>query len=495
MKNIIITGTICILLLSCKSNTPDTGNYIISDSLPEIFPLYNDVTIPSNIAPLNFEQTTEEGNIFTIIEGEKMGRIDVTGHGEIDIPKDEWEKLLCSNKGASIKFTIFTENTHGWTRHKSFNVKISNYDIDYGVTFREVIPGYTIYTDMMLTQHNLKTSNEKTIFSTTYLFADNCVNCHTSNRGNPNQSLFHVRSSQIEGGTLIKNGTGSAKLYNMKSGIKNGNFVYPYWHPEGRYIAFSQNGTMQTFPFDMNHRIEVFDTYGMVVVYDTKENKDLRSPLLNDTTYMCNCPAFSADGKKLFFCLSKTTVSDKNVEDISKIRYNLCSIDFDPATGTFGDRIDTVVNAEAMGKSVAFPRPSYDGKYILYSLADYGYFAIHHPESDLWVHDIKNDIDYPLTKVNSPQCESFHNWSSNSHWIVFSSRRYDGYNAYLYFASVDENGKWSKPFMMPRKHPYTRRIESPYSETVPEFITGPVKLDVRNTARILEQNIHTKINH
>lgn len=493
-NNILLLTMFCALAVGCRPSIPDAAECRESATLPSVFPLYNDVTIPPNIAPLDFELTSDsENGIYARIEGRRGGLIETTGKRETEIPEEEWRELLRLNRGSSLTFTVCTRKNGEWIRHKRFSVDVSNYEIDHGVTFREIIPGYSLYTEMHLTQHALETSDESHIFSTTNLFEENCINCHTTNRGNANQAVFHVRSSNIAGGTIIRNGSGSAKLYDMKSGIRNGNFVYPYWHPEGRYIAFSQNGTAQQFPYSMKHRIEVFDTYGMIAVYDTKENRALRSPLLNDTTYMCNCPAFSADGRKLYFCLSRSTRNDSIFSTLSNIKYNLCSIDFNPRTGEFGNHIDTIVNAERMGKSVAYPRPSYDGKYILYSLADYGYFGIHHPESDLWVYDIAKRAAYPLKAVNSPRSESFHNWSSNSHWIVFSSRRYDGYTSHLYFASVDSKGRWTKPFIMPRKHPYTTIIESPFSESVPEFITAPVELDKRNTIRILENNIHTKI--
>lgn len=132
-------------------------------------------------------------------------------------------------------------------------------------------------------------------------------------------------------------------------------------------------------------------------------------------------------------------------EDYKKVRYSLCSIDFDSSRGTFGNKIDTLVSASSLGKSVSFPRPSYDGKYIMYTLSDYGNFSIWHREADLWLLDLKSGESRNITEVNSPETESYHNWSSNSHWFVFSSRRDDGLYTRLYLASIDDNGNVSKP--------------------------------------------------
>ena len=78
MKNTITIGLLCLLITSCKPSIPGIENCKVSKQYPQIFPLYNDVTIPPNIAPLDFEQTTDKGNIYALIEGEKDGRIDVT---------------------------------------------------------------------------------------------------------------------------------------------------------------------------------------------------------------------------------------------------------------------------------------------------------------------------------------------------------------------------------------------------------------------------------
>lgn len=79
-----------------------------------------------------------------------------------------------------------------------------------------------------------------------------------------------------------------------------------------------------------------------------------------------------------------------------------------------------------MGKSVSFSRPSYDGKYLMFTMSDYGNFSIWHKEADLWLVDLNTGISRSLTEVNSNDVESYHNWSSNSRWFVFSSRRIDG---------------------------------------------------------------------
>ena len=85
--------------------------------------------------------------------------------------------------------------------------------------------------------------------------------------------------------------------------------------------------------------------------------------------------------------------------------------------------------------------------------------------------------------INSPHVDSYHSWSSNSRWIVFSSRRGDGLYTRLYFAFIDENGNTGKPFLLPQKDPARYYPETLYSFNIPEFITSPVDLDMRKIAK------------
>ena len=62
-------------------------------------------------------------------------------------------------------------------------------------------------------------------------------------------------------------------------------------------------------------------------------------------------------------------------------------------------------------------------------MAPFGTFHIWHPESDLYVVDLETGENRELTEANSDDTESYHSWSSNSRWIVFSSRRDEGSEA------------------------------------------------------------------
>ena len=131
----------------------------------------------------------------------------------------------------------------------------------------------------------------------------------------------------------------------------------------------------------------------------------------------------------------------------------------------------------------------------MFTMSDYGNFSIWHKEADLWLLNLKDGNLHPINEVNSNDTESFHNWSSNSHWFVFSSRRGDGLYTRLYLASIDENGNVSKPFLLPQIEPFNYYDRLIYSYNVPEFINEPLNLKFNEVEKKIKLNkrIHLKV--
>lgn len=48
---------------------------------------------------------------------------------------------------------------------------------------------------------------------------------------------------------------------------------------------------------------------------------------------------------------------------------------------------------------------------------------IWHKDADLCMFDLSTGAQVPTEEANSPDTDSYHSWSSNSKWVVFSSRR------------------------------------------------------------------------
>ena len=131
----------------------------------------------------------------------------------------------------------------------------------------------------------------------------------------------------------------------------------------------------------------------------------------------------------------------------------------------------------------------------MYTQTDWGYFSVWHPEADLWLLDLKTGESRPLSEVNSPRAESLHTWNVNSHWFLFTSRRDDALYTRIYFASIDEQGRATKPFMLPQRNPKEYYRELLYSFNTPDFTSRPVNYSARQVgSKILsEERVKTTI--
>jgi hypothetical protein len=78
--------------------------------------------------------------------------------------------------------------------------------------------------------------------------------------------------------------------------------------------------------------------------------------------------------------------------------------------------------------------------------------------------------------INSDETESYHTWSLNGRWLVFSSKRMDGRSARPHFVHIDSDGKHGKEFVLPQKDPtlYSRMLES---FNIPEFVNGRINVN------------------
>jgi hypothetical protein len=120
----------------------------------------------------------------------------------------------------------------------------------------------------------------------------------------------------------------------------------------------------------------------------------------------------------------------------------------------------------------------------MFSMAPYGVFHIWHRESDLWLMDLKNNTVRNVTEINSPEVESYHSWSSNGKWVIFSTRREDGAYTRLYIAHMNGDGTFSKPFALPQRDPDFNR-EFLYSYNIPEFMKEPVHITPKQFASFI----------
>ena len=488
---------VALLFVSCGHQVPES--FWEKDELPNIYPDYTNVTVPINIAPLTFEI---DGKVDDVVARLSVGEEEVVcGGPKIQPDVDDWHRLAEAAKGKAINVEVYVKDNDNWTRFKPFNIYVSPDSIDPYISYRLISPSYVTYEELTINQRCLENYEESVIFDNMLCSEGTqgqCINCHNYQQYNPDRMQFHARQNM--GGTVIAY-DGKIQKINMRNDSILSAGVYPTWHPWLPFIVYSTNMTGQIFHSVNPNKIEVFDSESDLIAYNVEKNEVTN--IEKDPAEMECFPFWAPDGKTLYYCSAhfeySDSVGDKGLEFITRTqeaKYNLYKKRFDPETMQFGPR-ELVFAADSLGKSATLPRISPDGRYLMFTLAKYGVFHIWHHDADLWLLDLKNEelrmkneesaVARPMTELNSDDTESYHSWSSNGRWVVFSSRRYDGNYTRPFIAHVDEKGIGTKPFELPCADPdYHRQFLKCYN--IPEFMRGPVTIRPQKFADILKQD-------
>jgi len=472
MKQIIKILPYCFLLLlpACSGGIPKDSRKV--DKSVCLYPDYTEVTIPYNIAPLNFMVKEKGSDCAVKISDENNNSITVRGGKNLEIrfPEKKWKKLLSENRGKYLTYDVFVKQEGNWFQYNSFKNRIAEEAIDPYLTYRLIEPSYQTPGQMGLFQFNLETGKEKAIISTPRISKDlgttgvKCVNCHT---GKGSDNIFYYRG---KGGGMILTYQGKTYKMNTRAGDMFAPTVYPAWHPSLPLIAFSTNEIRQIFVSTGQEKIEVVDLRSDLVLYDIEQNEITQ--IFKTKEKQETNPNWSPDGKYLYFCSSDSILKDPR--EYAKLKYDIKRVSFDPEHKTYGE-VEMVYDASGQGKSATYPRVSPDGKYLLFVISAYGSSPYTHQDADLYLMNLETGESRALAEANSPQAEGYINWSSEGRWFVVSSRREDGNYARPYFVYFDKEGNAHKPFVIPRKDPmHNKNLLKGYN--VPQFSTMPVSV-------------------
>lgn len=487
MKKILTIIALILLICSCSKQLPT--DFKQSDKFPHLYPDYVEVTVPVNIAPLTFEMYDKWEEMAARYS---FGDEEIICRGKQALPDiDDWKHLTAAAKGKAIQVETYASKDGQWTRFKPFNIYVSPDSIDPYISYRLIHPSYILYEELTISQRCLENYDESVIYDN-MLCTDGekgqCINCHNYQQYNPERMQFHARHNQ--GGTVVAY-DGKIRKIDMKSDSLLSAGVYPAWHPELPLIVYSTNMTRQVFHLTDPNKIEVYDTESDLIAYDVEKNEVTN--IENNPNEFEVFPFWAPDGKMLYYCSAHfeypDTTQSQRLEIIKraqKIRYNIYRKRFDPATMQFGPR-ELVFNADTLGMSATLPRISPDGRFLMFAMAKYGVFHIWHRDADLWMIDLKEKKARPAYELNSRDTESYHSWSSNGRWVVFSSRRDDGNYTRPFIAHIDANGKGTRPFELPCADPdYHRQFMKCYN--IPEFMRGPVTVRPQAFADVLKRD-------
>ena len=474
--------SIYLILIACflVSCTPTPTSVIISKESLNIYPEYQDITIPINIAPLNFLIRNDSANAISVIVKGNTDSIKIQSKGnQVRFPIKKWKQLLKENSNDTIQVKVIAKINNQWQAYPSFYWYVTPDSIDSYLSYRLIEPGYEVWNRLHIKERCIENFDERTL-ADNKLLDGKCMNCHVYGGNQGSLSMFHLRGEN--GGTIL-NQDGRIRKLTLKNQDMISAAVYGGFHPSGKFGVFSTNIIIPQFHSTNNNRLEVFDTQSDLVIADFENNRMITSPLISDTLSLETFPVFSADGQTIYFCSAPIV---ELPDSIRHLRYSLCSISFDAETGTWGNQIDTLWNANKMNGSICHPKTSPDGRYILYTVADYGTFPIWHKETNLQLMNLNSQQINTLDNVNSNRSDTYHSWSSNSKWFAFASKRGDGQYGRVYFAYINDKGHVGKPFVLPQANPAHDDINLK-SYNIPELSISQVPFNANLLESLVQQ--------
>ncbi len=229
-----------------------------------------------------------------------------------------------------------------------------------------------------------------------------------------------------------------------------------------------------------------FPIKGILVVYDSVTDSYAALPGADDTEYVQSNPTWSPDGKSIVFARTKVyqkeSIENSNsillnekdvpefIEDKEPFKFNLYQVPFNDGKGGVATPIE---GASHNDKSNFFAKFSPDGKWIVFTQAEN--YMLLMPDSELYIVPSEGGEARRL-RANTPLMNSWHSFSSNGRWLVFSSKANTPYTQ-LFLTHIDEQGLSTPPVLL------ERFTSSDRAANIPEFVPLPAD----SIAKIKEQ--------
>ncbi len=238
--------------------------------------------------------------------------------------------------------------------------------------------------------------------------------------------------------------------------------------PDGRYVVSTLNESTFVVNYPKFEFLQSFyPTRGILVVYDRKTGEMTPLPGADNPYFVQTNGNWSPDGKRLVF---SRAVAKNNYESREKaefagdaretfIQYDLYSIDFNNGKGGIAT---PVAGASKNGMSNSFPKFSPDGKWIVYVQSSKG--QLMRPDSKLYIIPAQGGVARKLD-CNLHPMNSWHSWSPNSRWLVFSSKGFRPFTQ-MFLTHIDPQGNDTPAILIPNSTADNRAVN------IPEFLNG-----------------------
>jgi tetratricopeptide (TPR) repeat protein len=212
-----------------------------------------------------------------------------------------------------------------------------------------------------------------------------------------------------------------------------------------------------------------FPTRGALVWREVATGRTEPLPGADDPRFVQTDGVWSPDGKWIVFARAEAKTAFPpgapramfaNDPNETQIQYNLYRIPFNEGRG---GKPEAVEGAAHNGFSNNFPKVTRDGRWIVYVRCQNG--QLMRPDSRLFIVPFQGGQSR-LMNCNTPLMNSWHSFSPNGRWMVFSSKARSPYTQ-LYLTHLDGDGNDSPPILIENTTAANRAVN------IPEFVNIP----------------------
>jgi tetratricopeptide (TPR) repeat protein len=276
--------------------------------------------------------------------------------------------------------------------------------------------------------------------------------------------------------------------------------------PDGRYVvstfAGSSTEDMSNTYYVTNFKdykfLQVFyPTRGILEVYNRATGKREPLPGADDPRYVQTDGVWSPDQKWIVFARARAVdpylpgqkkAVFANDPNETQIQYDLYRVPFHDGRG---GTAEPIAGASQNGMSNNFPKVSPDGKWIVFVECRNG--QLMRPDSQLYIVPFDGGTARRL-RANTSLMNSWHSWSPNGRWLVFSSKARSPYTQ-MYLTHIDQDGNSSPAILVDNATASNRAVNLPEFVNIPPGGLEAIQVPAIEQYRVIDNALRLEDKH